>query len=64
MYTYRDLLARSIDHSFRHLSIPSIEPSIVLLAYLLIRLLALFLLFWLGSASDHRPHTPTTTLFH
>ncbi len=40
-----------------------IDPFIVLLTYLLIRPLALFLLFWLGSASDHRPHTPITTIF-
>lgn len=42
---------------------PSIDHSMVLLTYLLIRLLALFLVSWLGSASDHRPHTPTTTIF-
>ena len=42
---------------------PSNDPSIVLLSYLLIRCLALFLLFWLGSATDHRSHTPITTLF-
>lgn len=42
----------------------SIDLSIiVLLTYLLIRLLAPFLLFWLGSATDHRLHTPTATLF-
>ncbi len=34
-----------------------------MLIYLLIRLLARFLLFWLGSASDHRSHTPITTPF-
>ena len=40
-----------------------IDPSIVLLTYLLIRLLALFLLFWLGPATAHRSHTPATTFF-
>ncbi len=40
-----------------------IDPSIVLLTYLLIRLLALSFLFWLVSASDHRSRTPTTTPF-
>ena len=30
------------------------DPSIILLTYLMIRFLALFLLFWLGSAFDHR----------
>ena len=41
-------------------------PSIDLLTYLLIRLLALLLLssfFWLCSATDHRSHTPTITSF-
>ncbi len=33
------------------------------LLFLVPRLLAPFLLFWLGSASDHSAHTPTTTLF-
>ena len=32
--------------------------------FFVLRLLALFLLFWLGIASDHSAHTPTTTLFH
>ena len=62
MYIYRDLPARLIDHSSTHFY-QSIDISIVLLTYLLIRPLALFLLFWLGSASDHRSRTPTTTLF-
>ena len=58
---------------------PSIDPfdgpiaywlldlPIDLLIYLLIRPLALLLLSslsWPGSATDHRPHTPTTTPFH
>ena len=33
------------------------------MTYLLIRLLALFLLFWLGSATGHISRTPTTTPF-
>ena len=37
-------------------------PFIHLLTDLLIRL-AIFLLFWLGSATGHRPHTTNTTLF-
>ena len=37
MYIYRDLLARLIDHSLTHPRIhPPIDPSIVLLTYLLI----------------------------
>ena len=42
---------------------PFIDLSIILLTLLLIWLLALFLLFWLGSATGHRSHTPTTTPF-
>ncbi len=64
MCIYRDLLTRlpiSLTQAPIHLSI---DPFIVLLTYLLIRPLALFLLFWLGSACDHGPHKPTTTLFH
>ncbi len=53
MCIYRELLARLIDYPSMHLSI---DPSI---AYLLIRLLALFLL--LGSATDHRSYIPTNT---
>ena len=68
MYIYRDLPARLIDHApknpLTHPRIHSfIDLSILLLTYLFIRLLTLFLLFWLGSATDHRSHTPTTTLF-
>ena len=29
----------------------------------MVRLLALFLLFWIAAATDHGPHKPTTTLF-
>lgn len=29
--------------------------------YSMMRLLTLFHLFWLGSTTDHRPHTPTST---
>ena len=33
------------------------------MTYLLVRNLAFHLLFWLGSATGHGPHTPTTTPF-
>ena len=62
MRIYRELFARQIKDSHPRIH-PSIDPSIVLLNYLPIRLLALFLLFWLGSATGHRPHTPTTIPF-
>ena len=39
-----------------------IDPLIVLLTYLLIRLLALSLLFWLASATGHGSHTPPLLL--
>ena len=39
------------------------DPSIDFLTYLLIRPLALFLRFWLGSATGNRLHTPITTPF-
>ncbi len=57
------MLAPQIDqpNPFTHISIDL--SIIVLLTYLLVRLLASFLLFWLGSATDHRLHTPTATLF-
>lgn len=55
---YKELLARWIDNN-PSAFIPSIIPSIVLLTYQLISLLALFLAFWLGSATEHRSHTPT-----
>ncbi len=33
------------------------------LLFLVLSLLALFLLFWLGSSFDHSAHTPTNTPF-
>lgn len=36
----------------------SIDPSIVLLTYPSIRPLAIFPLFWLGSTTDKKSHTP------
>lgn len=45
-----------------HPSMLSSDLSILLLTYRLIRLLAHFLSFWLGWASDHRSHKPTTTI--
>ena len=60
MRIYRDLLARQIDQQSPH---PFIDLSIILLTPLLIWLLAIFLLFWLGSATGHRSHTLTTTPF-
>ena len=64
MSIYRELFADQIDgFSSTHPRINlSVERSTVLL--LLIRPLALFLLFWLGSATDPRSHKPTTTHFH
>lgn len=60
----RELLARSLDISTTHprIHLP-ISPPIVLLAYLLIRLLALSFLSWLGSATSHRSYKPTTHPF-
>ena len=63
MSIYRELFTRQIEgfsHTHPRIYLP-IDPSIVLL--LLIRPLALFLLFWLGSATGHRSHKPTTTPF-
>ena len=60
MCIYRELLTRQIDHQSPH---PFIDLPIMLLTLLLIWLLALFFLFWLGSAAGHRSHTPTTTPF-
>lgn len=61
MCIYRELLTCWIDsiHPLIHLS----TYLLYLLTQLLISLIALFLLSWLGSAADHRSHTPTTTLF-
>ena len=50
---------RAIDLNNHWLS----DLSIALLTYLPIRLLALLLLFWLGSATGHRPHTRLLPLF-
>lgn len=61
----RELLARQIDLvSSTHFSSGDIGRLILLLTYLQIRILALFRLFWLGSTTDHRSHTPITTPFH
>lgn len=54
MCIHRELLPRLKDRS---------DLSIVLLTYLMIRLLALSLSLWLGSAAGHRAHTLTTTPF-
>lgn len=43
---------------------PGSRISIDLLPYLLIRLLNPPILFWQGSAADHRSQTPITTPFH
>lgn len=58
-----ELAARQLDHVSTHLLSIDIERFIVLLSYSLIRI-ALFLLFWLSSAADHRSLTPTTTPSH
>ena len=65
MSIYRKLFARQIDFSSTHTrnSHPSINPSILLLTYPLIRLLAHFFLFWLGSTTGNRPHTSILPLF-
>ena len=45
----------------------SSSSNYILLSFLLFvvsRFLAFILLFWLGCAVDHRPHTPTTTFFN
>lgn len=46
-----------------HASIHLLTTLLYILSDPLIRLLVLLLLLWLGSASDHRPHTPITTPF-
>ena len=60
MYIYRELLARYIDRPPTHVSSSNYilfsPPSVFCL-------LAFLLLFWLGSATGHRPHTPILPLF-
>ncbi len=63
MCIYRELLA-PFDRSRTQQPTHLLTLLFVLLTYLLIRLPALFPLVWLGSASDHRSRTPTTTPFH
>ena len=62
MGIYRELFAHQIeDFSSTRSSI--IDPPIVLLNLSTDQTSRSFLLFWLGSATDHRSHTPITTLF-
>ncbi len=60
----KDLYRAALDSKFPRLSHLPIYLSIVLLTYLLISLVAFFLLLWLGSATGHRPYIPITITFH
>lgn len=61
---YSKLLAREIDHAPSYASSSNhILLSLNSAPHSVLCHLAILLLFWLGSATDHRSHTPITTLF-